>query len=467
MGSVGRTIATDANAGYWNPALLPCVHDISLTGMTTTLLGVTKYNQFALSMPLNETDVIAGTYIGFNVDQMELHGIKTDSTPTPEGYFSTQKNALMVSYGHKMSPSINIGFTGKYGSRRVYNSQDSVIAVDAGTYANFGDLQVGGTLRNLVAIKLGEQTDDNYELDFDCGTSLKMKDLLISFDIARFLRKDTSYFLGVEYSALSIKDNFDLKLRGGINSNEVSLGLGILTAPIYFDYAFLIRPLSQEHLFSMGISLENSSIKNNAYESEKWTQKVFDAIDKNDFSVAQQYIKLNLDQDPNNQKMQILDQQIGLILEILANRLIKDSNGQRLLYESIHRCINGDYDLSVDIAEYLTRRNHSIQVFNYKQLLENATGLVSRYKGVDLVQFNMELSKKERLVNHIESSIKCLSTVVFFEPNNIEALKQLGDNYVLLNDKKMAIEVYERAHLFQPDNKEISESLSQLTKKTT
>lgn len=433
MGGVGRTIATDANAGYWNPALLPRVSDISLSGMTTTLLGMTKYNQIALSIPLNESDVIAGTYIGFNVDQMELHGVINDATSTPEGYFTTQKNALMISYGHKMSPSINVGLSGKYGSRRVYNSQDSVLAMDAGTYADFGDIQWGGTIRNIVAIKLGEQTDDNYELDFDLGTSYKMDKILFSLDVARILRKNTSFFFGAEYAAISIKDNFDLKIRAGINSNEMSLGLGVQTTPIFFDYAFLIRPLSQEHLFSMGLSLENSSAKNNDLDVEKWTRKAFEAIDRNDFSLAKQYIRASLDQDPQNQKMKTMDHQIGLILEIMSNRLIKDSNGQRLLYESMHRFINGDFEMAVNIAEYLSRKNNSLQVFSYKQLLETTTGYVSTYKGVDLVQYNLELAQKERLADHVESAAKCLRTILFFEPNHVEVLKILDDLSQLLN----------------------------------
>ena len=465
MGSAGRSIATDANAGYWNPALLPFVREINMSGMTTTLMGMTKYNQLAVSLPLNENDVIAGTFLGFNVDQMELHGIIDDPTSTPEGYFSTQKSALMVSYGHKVSPSVNVGLTGKYGSRRVYNSQDSVMAVDAGTYMNFGDFQCGGTLRNIFAIKLGEQTDDNYELDFDFGTSLKMDKLLLSIDVARVLRKDPSFFLGAEYSAITIKDEFDLKLRGGINSNEISLGLGIQTTPIFFDYAFLIRPLSQEHLLSMGLSLENSTLKNNPYEGEKWTKKAFEAIDKNEFSVAKQYIQAGLKQDPNNQKLKLLDNQVGYILEIIANRFIKDSNGQRLLYESVHTMINGDYDKSVDIAEYLSRKNNAIQVFEYKKLLETMTGRVSKFKGIDLVRNNIDQSQKERLANHIDQSVKLLKEVLYYEPGNIDALKLLGDSYVLLNEGKMARESYEKAHQLQPDNKDISDTLSQLEKK--
>ena len=467
MGSVGRTIAKDANAGYWNPALLPQVRDISMTGMTTTLLGVTKYNQLAFSAPLNENDVIACTYLGFNVDQMELHGINADPVSTPEGYFSAQKNAIMVSIGHKMTPSVNVGLTTKYGSRRVYNSQDSVLALDVGSYLDFGDFQWGGTLRNLVSIKLGEQTDDNYDFDFDFGASYRVNNFLFSCDVARILRKNTSFYAGAEYTAISIKDNFDLKIRGGVNSNEISLGLGLQTTPIFFDYAFMIRPLSQEHLFSMGLSLENAPVRGNNCEGERWTKKVFEAIDNNEFSAAKEYARAGVDQDPQNQKLQALDAQLGLILEIIALRLIRDSNNQRLLYESIHNILDGNFEQAVDTAEYLARKNNAIQVFNYKQLIESFTGNVSKYKGVDLVQSVMERSKMESKENRMEASIKSLREVLYYEPKNVEALKQLGDSYVILNESKNAIDVYERAHQLQPENKEISDDLSQLLKKTT
>lgn len=459
MGGVGRTIATDANAGYWNPALLPQVHDISLSGMTTTLMGMTKYNQMAISIPLNENDAVAATYVGLNVDNMELHGIGYEATTTPEGYFTTQKNALMLSYGHRMNQNFNVGVTAKYGSRSVYKSQDSVFAVDAGSYINLGAVQVGGTVRNLFAVKLGDQTDDNYDLDFDLGASAQMDAFLFSLDVARIMRKNTSFYVGAEYSAISIKDSFDLKFRGGINSNEFSLGLGIQTTPIFFDYAFLVRPLSQEHLFSMGINLENTPIKRNTAEGEKWSQKALDAIDRNEYSTAKQYIRAGLVDDPTNEKLLALDEQLGLLLEIVGNRFIKEENGQRLLFESMHLYLNGDFDKSVEIAEYLSKKNSAMQVHRYKILLEEATQHVSKFKDKDIVQTNFELSEKALQSNNVEGSIDALKNVIYFEPKNFDALKQLGDNFFMLNETDLAIEAWERAHQVRPDDQEVFDLL--------
>lgn len=455
MGGAGRTIAYDANAGYWNPALLTKVTDLNFSGMTSSLFGSTQYNQLAVSIPLSDVESISFTYLSVGLSALELH-LSPIPSSTPEGSFDVNKSALMLSYGRKINDNINLGMTGKYGMRKVYQKQDSVLALDLGTIVDLGNLQLGGTVKNVFTSMMGDQTEDKYEMDVDLGASLKWDAMLFSVDIGRMMRKDLTYFAGAEYDAFSIKDVFDLKCRGGINANELSMGLGVFSAPLVFDYAFLIRSMSQEHLFSFGLVFDENIKKKQMQNAERLYNKALSAIDVNEYNTAKKYVTVGLAEYRDLFVLRELDSRLNFVLAFKGEDSVLGSNGRRLLRESLKAFLQQRWDDSLDTSEYLVGKFGGSELINYQRLIESTSRRVSKFKGKDIVKAYLEEAMGALMVDDLKTSNKKLEQILYYEPENVLVLKRLGSNYFVLGEKDKALEIWRRVLAINPNDKEIA-----------
>jgi len=456
MGGAGRSIVDDADAGYWNPALLPKVPFLNLRSMTSTLLGVTHYNQLAISIPLSDIDMISFTYLGMGMDSLEIH-LSSIPSATPEGSFDVNKSALMLSYGRKMNDNLNLGITGKYGMRKVYEQQDSVMAFDLGAFLDLGLVQCGGTVKNVFVTMMGDQTVDKYDMDVDLGVSTKWNNMLFSVDMARLMRKDLSLYAGVEYEAFSIKDAFNLKLRGGINSNELSIGLGVFSDSIVFDYTYLIRSMSQEQLFSFGLDFNETAKNQKMLNAEKLYKKAISAIETYNFTIAKTYVTAGLLEYSNLFVLRDLNTRLNFVLAFKASDAIKDDNGRRLLRDSFQDFLLQKWDDSLDTTEYLVSKYDGKDLNNYQMMIESLSKKASKFKGKDIVKTYIEEAMGGLMVDDLKTSTIKLEQILYFEPENMLVLKRLGSNYYVLGNKDKALEIWRRVLAIDPNDKEVAQ----------
>ncbi len=385
MGSAGRTIACDATTGYWNPAALPNVIDFNFSSMSTTLMGMTKYSQFAVSIPLSNSEVIAASYQGLSLTAMELHGQNgADPNANPEGYFNSGKNSLMLSYGRKLCPNSNIGITAKLADRSVFNSQDNAVAFDVGYWADAGIIQWGGNIRNAFSFVWGD-TSDQYQMDADIGSSIHLNNWLFSLDLARIMRGPIAYYLGAEYSMFSLGDSFGMKLRGGINPDEISLGVGFETMPFVLDYALLIRQTSLDHIFSLGLSFDDNAKKKEQSAADKWYQKTILALDDHQFSFASRLAHEGLIEFPDHLGLQHIEKNIGFALYSLSLDSGSDHRYSYLLQNTLCLYLKQDFPKALDTVEYLVQNFQSKQAMDIRDIIEKNAGRISKYKGKNIL----------------------------------------------------------------------------------
>ncbi len=463
MGGTGRSIAYDASSGQWNPASLPNVSDLSLTGMSTLLLGMTKYQQYALSMPLSTIDSVAFSFRSLGIENMELHGQNgSEPNANADGAFSTAKSAMMFSYGRKILGNVSLGFTAKYGHRSVYKSEDSVIAFDLGGWMELGTVQLGAVVRNGYSQIIGD-TDDRYEMDVDMGANWRVDRFLFCLDFGRLLRQSPTCYVGAEYGMFPPKFGLDLKIRGGTNFalngggevNEWTVGVGLQTTPLLFDYALLIRPNSQDHVFSLGLTFDDNAKKKENSLVENRYQEILAMVDEQDFVTVQQLALEARREYPDHQGLRHIAQNVSKVLGVLRNNFTREDEAHRLLRDACGFYLKQDWVRSLDAAEYLTFRYPKKRAYEFRTLIERDAKQVSKYKGRDMMEELARDAKNYEKSGHAERVIATLEKVLYYNPNQVEALKMMGKAYQLQKDSAKAIKAWTHAHEIEPSDEEL------------
>ena len=457
MGSAGRTIATDATAGYWNSALLPKVSGINISCMSTTLMGLTQYNQYGVSCPLSYTDVIGLNYFSTNVDGLEVHGKTLPTTSTPASYFSAGNTAVMLSYGKQLFENLNIGITGKYAQRTVYGSQDSVTALDIGFLSELFGIQFGGNVRNAYAQVVGD-TSDTYPLDFDFGFNTHIFNWLICADASRITRKDIAYAAGIEWPLIQIKNNVDLRIRGGWNSNQLSCGVGLMLAPMVLDYAFIVNDTSQSHIFSLGMSLLDNTNLKNMEKAEAYYRKALQAIESRDYDLAQKNIEAGLQEYPDLFVLKELGVHLSKAIAIEGKMPSQthDTVTTHILSDIIYSFLKADFDTVLDDSEFLYQHYQTMDYYDIQNYFEKEIGRSSKYKNKKMISELLSEALSSILYNNnVDNSNKLLLRALYFEPDNVSALKRLGSNYYIAGKTTEANALWQKALKLSPDDEEL------------
>jgi len=158
MGKTQAALATDATAGYWNPA--------ALTNVTTKydgvlqhaelFSGIVKYDYAAFAMPLDDKSVLGATLLRSGVDNIadtralvNEYGYIDYSKIT---YFSVANYGLLLSYARKLGPEgLSLGANGKIIYQNVGNFANAYgFGFDLGLQYNHGSWRLGLMARDIT-----------------------------------------------------------------------------------------------------------------------------------------------------------------------------------------------------------------------------------------------------------------------------------------------------------------------------
>ncbi|RYY21019.1 MAG: PorV/PorQ family protein [Cytophagaceae bacterium] len=159
MGKVQVSLATDATAGYWNPAALTNLsarYDGVL--MHSELFsGVVKNDYAAFAMPLDDKSVVSATVLRTGVDNIadtrllinQYDGSIDYSRIT---YFSVADYALLLSYARKLGPEgLSVGANAKLIYRNVGSYANAYgFGIDAGVQYNHKGWRLGLMARDIT-----------------------------------------------------------------------------------------------------------------------------------------------------------------------------------------------------------------------------------------------------------------------------------------------------------------------------
>ena len=215
MGKVQVSLATDATAGYWNPAALTNLsarYDGVL--MHSELFsGVVKNDYAAFAMPLDEKSVVSATILRTGVDNIadtrllinQYDGSIDYSRIT---YFSVADYALLLSYARKMGPEgLSVGGTAKLIYRNVGSYANAYgFGIDAGVQYNHGGWRLGLMARDITTTFNAWSVDaDKFKASAAVGDQIPVNSTEIT--LPRFiLGAGYQFKLPAQFTALAAVD---------------------------------------------------------------------------------------------------------------------------------------------------------------------------------------------------------------------------------------------------------------------
>jgi hypothetical protein len=159
MGKVQVSLATDATAGYWNPAALTNLN-AKYDGVlmhSELFSGVVKNEYAAFAMPLDEKSVIGATLLRTGVDNIAdtrllISQYDNSIDYSKIKYFSVADYALLLSYARKLGPEgLSVGANAKLIYRNVGSYANAYgFGIDAGVQYNRGGWRLGLMARDIT-----------------------------------------------------------------------------------------------------------------------------------------------------------------------------------------------------------------------------------------------------------------------------------------------------------------------------
>ncbi|MDD3806829.1 MAG: PorV/PorQ family protein [Candidatus Marinimicrobia bacterium] len=285
MGEAYTTVASGAEAIFWNPAGVVDGGKNQLFLSQTQWPADMAFGGAALSMTLGNVGTFAISSIYLMTDDMEITSLD-DPSGTGE-YFSLSNYTLGLTYGRYLTDRVSIGVTGKLVREEYMDHNYSAWSLDLGSIyrTNFHGLRLGMSIMNFgPEVRFsGEYIDysdqhsylpdpqvpkkfQTYSLPvmFRFGTSINLLEkvnyrLTLAGDMIHPNNNVEQYNLGIEYSFRDMAS-----LRGGYkfaaDEGGLTVGAGIRIpvkgwTTLCIDYAYSdLGMLTNSHRFSLGLS---------------------------------------------------------------------------------------------------------------------------------------------------------------------------------------------------------------------
>lgn len=262
MGGAFVAVADDATAGYWNPAGITRVSDLSVAFMATGGYAYDREHLYAGAVKTMGQFALGANWIHMGWEGFER---RVDGTETAPETFDLSGDAILLSAARRQG-LISLGATAKLLNHEIGDESDTGVGVDAGALVQLGALgALGITVQDLFS-RTGE-TD--VPIDFRGGLSVNpFGGLTLAADVERTEdEKDWFWHLGGEMwfesqpgYHLGIRAGGDNIGRGNGNPN-VCAGVGLRLpgrTGLSFDYAFVEERqefLGETHRFSVSLAL--------------------------------------------------------------------------------------------------------------------------------------------------------------------------------------------------------------------
>lgn len=226
MGRTYATLSDDAASVYRNPACMMDVKQMSGLFMQASL-PAHSYSVMSFVYP--------GLYESYGGSMItlanSLAGDKRDANNVSLGSFVDKQDAMAFAYAKRLNHNFSYGGAFKMYSRQLDDSKDSFMVFDLGVnYTLFDNLTLGGVFNNVYSMNNAQaMTSDTIPLVWRGGIAYKTDDYCFAFDITDSFNQ---WYLGAEYKLMNM-----FFLRGGINYEELTFGVGVEYSLLRFDIA--------------------------------------------------------------------------------------------------------------------------------------------------------------------------------------------------------------------------------------
>ena len=247
MGDAQVASVSNAFATYWNPAGLASERR-SIAGSHRIWVGDVRAYDIAAQLPAGRNSAW-----GLSLTATDSGDMEARTQPgEPEGMFSAQFINAGVSYARAIR-GLRIGVTGRYLRERIFDTNASGYAFDAGIQADLlsRSLNIGASVRNIGRMNELEFERTPLPRLLQGGVALsplqivgytdnvRLLDLALALETSHLFDDNlTRLHVGISVTVMELVD-----LRGGyVSSDELrdyTFGLGLSIDGIYADYAYI------------------------------------------------------------------------------------------------------------------------------------------------------------------------------------------------------------------------------------
>ncbi|MXW82432.1 MAG: PorV/PorQ family protein [Rhodothermaceae bacterium] len=247
MGDAQVASVSNAFATYWNPAGLASERR-SIAGSHRIWVGDVRAYDIAAQLPAGRNSAW-----GLSLTATDSGDLEARTQPgEPDGMFSAQFINAGVSYARAIR-GLRIGITGRYLRERIFDTNASGYAFDAGIQADLlsRSLNVGASVRNIGRMSELEFERTPLPRLLQGGIALsplqivgytdnvRLLDLALALETSHLFDDNlTRLHVGISVKVMELVD-----LRGGyVSSDELrdyTFGLGLSFDGIYADYAYI------------------------------------------------------------------------------------------------------------------------------------------------------------------------------------------------------------------------------------
>ncbi len=232
MGGAYTAVASDATAGYWNPAALAQVEKLSISTMiAANMANDRKYNYAALAYKFSWGAV------GFSWMNAGTSDIKYGTSESKTGTFDANDHVFLFSYGTQME-KLFVGGNFKVIANKIEEISHTGIGFDAAAKYNVNENADLALFVGDLGTKVGR---NNVPVVFRLGGCVKpMEGFSLPVEIEKIQnRTNLKLRIGGEYSYAFAKD-YAGSLRGGVNDGHFAIGAGLkIMNQFVIDYAYV------------------------------------------------------------------------------------------------------------------------------------------------------------------------------------------------------------------------------------
>ncbi|OGR84308.1 MAG: hypothetical protein A2901_03105 [Elusimicrobia bacterium RIFCSPLOWO2_01_FULL_54_10] len=234
MGRAFTGVADDIDSLYWNPAGLATFRSNQVTLQYSPLPLGGAHQYLAYGQPLYNYGNFGVGIVNMGSGNVE----RRDANNIDVGDYDSRETAIMLSYAHRLKQVFALGGTLKVVELDLDDRKAMGFGADLGAlYTHKEFLRFGAMLRNAIPPKYKFSTDDEkFPIILRVGSSAKFFNnaLLAAVDLDKTLGtpQGMKWHIGLEGRLIEA-----LVLRAGLDSTEITTGLGFKWRTYQFDYA--------------------------------------------------------------------------------------------------------------------------------------------------------------------------------------------------------------------------------------
>jgi len=250
MSNAFVSVASDATAGYWNPAgLLQIESNLQVALMHTEYFaGIAQYDYGSIAFNTDENSALAFSYLRFGVDDIpdtsELIDSEGNINYDRIRSFSASDNAFILSYARRINENLDVGVNAKV-IRRTAGSFAGAwgFGLDAGINYRMGDWHFAAMGRDITSTFNAWSYDLDHRMrDVFTLTGNEIPENSLEITLPRFiLGASGSFTLYKDFGLLASADlNFttdgkrNVLIKGDPVSVEPALGIELNYSQIIF-----------------------------------------------------------------------------------------------------------------------------------------------------------------------------------------------------------------------------------------